>query len=81
MSIKNVSKKVYNYLKDRVTKKEITTLIGVLFIVAGPAGWATAEQIALIKSIMTAFGYFDPEVGAGTLSAVGAALVAYKEKK
>ena len=44
-------------------------------------GWATAEQIALVKGIMTASGLIDPGQGAGILSAIGAVLVAVKEKK
>ena len=73
--------KFLDYLKDRITKKEITTFIGVGLMLAGPMGWATAEQIALVKGILTASGLIDPMQGAGIISAIGAGLVAVKEKK
>lgn len=73
--------KLLNYLKERITKKEISTFIGIALVLAGPAGWMTMEQIALAKALLTASGAVDPDISASVISTVGAALVAYKEKK
>ena len=68
------------YWVNRITKKEISTFAGVILMLAGPMGWASAEHIALAKTILTASGLIDPGTGAGSLMAAGAALVAIKEK-
>ena len=81
MNFKETINKIGSYLKDRITKKEISTYAGIFLVLAGPAGWMSMEQIALVKAILTATGAIDPTIGASTLSALGAALVAYKEKK
>ncbi len=74
-------KNVLLYLKDRLTKKEISTFAGLILIVAAPMGWLNIEQVALAKALLTAFGIIDPVTGLAAVSGVGAALVALKEKK
>ena len=81
MSFKETMNKIGSYVKERITKKEITSFVGLVLMLAGPAGWATNEQITIVKAILTASGYFDPSIGAGSLSAIGTALLLYKEKK
>ena len=81
MNFKEIANNVGSYIKERITKKEITSFIGLVLMLAGPAGWATNEQIAIVKAVLTVSGYFDPSIGAGSLSAIGTALLLYKEKK
>ena len=79
--MKNRLKKIGAYFKDRITKREVSTILGIALVVAGPLGWATMEQVALIKTVLTMSGAIDPAEGAGLAAAVGAVLVAVKEKK
>lgn len=78
----NIFKKAGAYLKDRITKKEVSTFIGVALMLAGPMGWIPLEKIALIKAALSAYGLVDPEVGsAAVVSGLGAIATLYKEKK
>lgn len=71
---------IVDYVKDRVTKKELSTLIGVMLMIAGPAGWLSAEHVVAVKSFLSAFGLVDPGVTSSGIVALGAALFAAKEK-
>lgn len=54
-------------------KKYALRTLGFLLLLAGPLGWATAEQIAAVQAALSLFG--DPETTAGTVSSAGVAVL------
>lgn len=61
-----------NQSGDKLKKYALRT-VGVLLILAGPLGWAAADQIAAVQAALSLFG--DPETGAASVSTAGVTLV------
>lgn len=83
MSFKETMNKIGSYVKERITKKEITTVVGLILMVAAPAGWLSVEHVEAIKIMLESFGISTQPVGVGSavLTAVGSAMFAAKEKE
>lgn len=61
-------------MDKRKIMKITLRVVGVLLVVAGPLGWATAEQIAAIQALITALGT-DPGETAVGVSGLGSAIL------